>query len=370
MATQRHGATVPTRVDAVAYSRAMLIDALRTKLGDPDAPSFRLMGEDLALLTIDDIRAAVDHQIAAIPRELRDELLAEEAALAAEAHRWLTRYNRSLYGRIAGYLALGEKIEFRYPWPVVAILGLVQVIEGMDRARVYGLVGRGASLVGRGASHVERGVSRLGLSRLGPLASDAVGKLGALANDAIAKLDSFERLGDGSEDVLRRTNRGIFADSVPLVLRALRAEELLRAGRPEVARGLLEGAAAVLWDSDCTALCTAIAEGLVVSDEGERFGWLALTTISHFAREQAIFTHHIASKSRRKLPSAKAIPAPVIEGEKLLFKPFDLPQGFDFRDHDARVETFARAFVLSVTGSLREYKIAVAWVRNRFARAA
>src|SRR5690349_10297397 len=124
-----------------AYSRTMLIDALRARLGEPDAPSFRLMGEDLALLTADDVRHAVEDQLAQIPPALRAELLVEEADLAAESHRWLKKYNRSLYGRIAGYLELGERLAFRYPWPVVAILGIVQVLGGMDRARAYGLVG-------------------------------------------------------------------------------------------------------------------------------------------------------------------------------------------------------------------------------------
>jgi hypothetical protein len=319
----------------------MLIDALRARLGDPSAASFQLMGEDLSVLTVEDVRAAIDAQVAAIPEDLRAELLAEEAALAAESHRWLRKYNRSLYGRIAGYLALGERLAFRYPWPVVAILGIVQVLGGMDRARVYGLVGRAASRVGAFAA-------RLGVGSF--------------------ELDRYERLGDGSEDVLRRTNRGIFADSVPLVLRALRAEELFVAGKPELASGLLEGAAAVLWDRDCTALCTAIAEGLSLPEEDEQFRWLSLTTISHFAREQAIFTHHIASKSKRKLPAANSVPAPVVEGGKLVFKPFELPDGFDFRDHDTRVQEFARAFVMSVTGSLADYRVATAWVTDRFRR--
>jgi hypothetical protein len=349
----------------------MLIDALRARLGDPNAPSFRLMGEDLALLTADDVRDAVEDQLAAIPPGLRAELLVEEADLAAESHRWLKKYNRSLYGRIAGYLELGERVDFRYPWPVVAILGIVQVLGGMDRARAYGLVGRAASRVGAFASRASAFASRAGglashAGRLGAIAHDAVIRLDALATDTATKIDSFERLGDGSEDVLRRTNRGIFADSVPLVLRALRAEQLWREGKPEIAGGLLEGAAAVLWDRDCTALCTAITEGLVLEDEEEQFRWLALTTLSHFGREQQVFTHHIASKSRRKLPTAKAVPAPVVEGGRLLFRPFELPEGFDFRDHEARVEAFSRAFVMSVTGSPTDYRVATEWVLARF----
>ncbi|MFN0248899.1 MAG: hypothetical protein ACKV2T_18560 [Kofleriaceae bacterium] len=353
----------------------MLIDALRARLGDPAAPSFRLMGEDLALLTVEDVRVAAERQIAAIDPAIRDELLAEETALAAEAHRWLVKYNRSLYGRIAGYLALGERIEFRYPWPVVAILGIVQVLGGMNRARVYGLVGRAASRVARVTTRVgafaSQTTARVGAfashgGAFGAFAHDAVGRLDTMATGAAERLGGFERLGDGSEDVLRRTNRGIFADSVPLVLRALRAEALMRAGNPELARGLLDGAAAVLWDRDSMALCTAIAEGLILDDRAEQFGWLALTTISHFGREQQIFTHHIASTSRRKLPAATSVPAPVVEAGRLVWKPFALPQGFDFRDHEARVEAFAQAFVMSVTGSPEDYAVATAYVKNRF----
>jgi len=305
-----------------------LIDALRLRLGNPDASSFQLMGEDLQLLTLDDLRAAVAAQEAAIPDDLRADLLAEEAALAAESHRWLTRFNRSLYGRIAGYLALGTRMEFRYPWPVVAILGIVQVIGGMDRARVYGLAGRIASRLG---------------------------------------YDSYERLGDGSEDVLRRTNRGIFADSVPTVLRALRAIELHREDKDDLADALIAGHGALLWDGQSAALCRALVDGLLLADERARFRTLATVTERHFAREQAIFTHHIASRSRkRKLPVAKAIPAPRIERGKLAFRPFPLPPGFDFRDHDARVDVFGRAFVASVTGSLEDFQVATAWVVRKF----
>lgn len=306
----------------------MLIDALRARLGAPGASSFQLMGEDLQLVTIEDLRSAVAAHDAAIPDDLRADLLAEEAALAAESHRWLKKFNRSLYGRIAGYLALGQKIEFRYPWPIVAILGIVQVLGGMDRARVYGLAGRLASRLG---------------------------------------YPSYERLGDGSEDVLRRTNRGIFADSVPTVLRALRAIELRRDDRDDLADSLIEGRAAVLWDEESSQLCRAIVDGLQLTDERARFRAMAEVTHHHFAREQAIFTHHIASKNRtRKLPAAKAIPAPVIERGKLEFRSFALPTGFDFRDHDARVEAFARAFVTSVTGSIEDFQVATAWVKRKF----
>ena len=87
----------------------MLIDALRLRLGAPGASSFQLMGEDLQILTVEDLRSALAAHDAAIPDGLRAELLVEEATLAAEAHRWLKKFNRSLYGRIAGYLALGQR---------------------------------------------------------------------------------------------------------------------------------------------------------------------------------------------------------------------------------------------------------------------
>lgn len=298
-----------------------LIDQLRARLGNPHASSFMLMGEALQLLTMEDLRAAA--------RDVPPALAAEEAALGAEAYEWLRKYNRSLYGRIAGYWALGEKLQFRYPWPIVAILGIVQVIGGMDRARVYGLAGRVAARFG---------------------------------------FDDYEKLGDGSEDVLRRTNRGIFADSVPTVLRALRAEALIREGKRELADALIEGTGAVLWDEESRALCRSIVDGLLVEAEEPRFRALSATTLQHFSREQAIFTHHIGSRSKkRKLPPAKAVPAPVIERGTLRYKPFALPRGFDFRDHDARVQAFGRAFVTSVTGALSEYRVATDWVRRRYA---
>ena len=304
----------------------MLIDALRARLGDPHAPSFRLMGEDLQLLTVGDVHAALAVQATADPA-----VLAEEAALATEAHGWLRKYNRSMHGRVAGYVELGRRCAFRYPWPIVAILGIVQVMSGMDRARLYGLAGRVAS--------------RLGYK-------------------------FFEQLGDASEDILRRTNRGIFADSVPTVLRALRVAELRRAGNTAVADALADGAAALLWDDECARLCRAIADGLAITGDDAQFRALAATTLHHFDREQAIFSHHMSARSRsRKLPAAKAIPAPLVVRGKLVFKPFALPPGFDLRDHDARVAAFGQAFVTSVTGTLADYRVAREWVVARFGQA-
>jgi hypothetical protein len=299
----------------------MLVDALRDRLADPSAPSFRLMGEDLQLLTLEDIRRQ-------LPDKIDPELAAEERALAIDAHSWLRKYNRSLHGRVIGYVELGRRCEFRYPWPVVAILGIVQVMTGMDRARVYGLVGRLAARVG---------------------------------------YRFLEQLGDASEDILRRTNRGIFADSVPTVLRAIRAHALRREGKAELASALIEGQAALLWDGESALLCKRIADGLDITEPEAQFRALADTTVRHFDREQAIFTHHIASRNKsRKLPSAKTIPAPKVSKGKLMFEGYPLPPGFDLRDHGPRVEVFAEAFVHSVTRTRAEYGIARDYVLARF----
>jgi len=81
---------------------------------------------------------------------------------------------------------------------------------------------------------------------------------------------------------------------------------------------------------------------------------------------QAECEHAIGeSKSRRKLPEAKSVPAPVIARGKLAFETFALPAGFDLRDHAARVEAFGRAFVPSVTGSLAGYRGGPPWVAKR-----
>lgn len=315
-----------------------LIDALRSRLADPEAASFQLVGEDLHALTVDDLLAAATRLDAQIPDDLRADLLVEETSLARECHGWLTRYNRSLYGRIAGYVELGKRVDHQYPWPVIAVLGIVQVLGGMDRARLYGLAGRLAT--------------RLGYDRV-------------------------EKLGDGSEDVLRRTNRAIFADSVPMMLRALRAMQLYRDDRADLADAIVDGVAAVVWDAESSRLCRALVDGLRIPEPEARFRALAGVTARQFAREQAIFTHHLAGRSRRpgtsstgslasRLLGAKSVPAPVIEKGKLVFRPYALPPGFDFRDHATRVAVLERAFVRSVTGSLVDYQVATAWVTARF----
>jgi hypothetical protein len=302
-----------------------LLRALRARLNDAAAPSFRLANDDLIALTRADVFGDTGLDAAVV---------AEERALATTAHAWVTKHNRSLAARIAGYVALGDACAWLYPWPTVAILGLVQVSSGLARARLYGLAGMVAE--------------RLGRPRLA-------------------------RLGDVSEDVLRRTNRGIFADSVPTVLRALRARELARDGRGALADAVVRGDAALALDDESQALCRAIADGLAIGDARERFAALAATTLSHFGREQAIFTYQMGARAadagrRKPLGAVATLPAPAIVNGSLRFTAYPLPPGFDIRDHAPRVAVFGRAFVTSVTRSAQDYAIATAWVRARFGR--
>jgi hypothetical protein len=320
----------------------MLVDALRARLGDPRAASFQLMGEDLVVIGAAELRAAIAEHAAALdrlPPGLRDEVEREDAAVADEAHRWLRRHNRNVHGRIAGYLELGRRCRFDYPWPVVAILGICQVLTGMRRNRLYGLIGGVADRIG---------------------------------------WPVLERIAEGSDDVLRRTNRGIFADSVPTVLRALRADELRRAGRPDLAAALVD-VPAVLGDAESRALGRALADGLAIDDADRRFAALAALTLAHFAREQAVFTYQMGprraggSKLAARLVTITEVPAPVVERDRLgrrrvAFRPYRLPRGFDIHDHDARVRAFGDAFVSSITADVDDYRAAAAWVVARFGR--
>ena len=311
----------------------MLIDALRRRLDDPEAQSFQLLGEDLIALTGADLAEAARAWQAAlerVPAAQRARVDEELTALQREAHRFLRKYNRSVHARLAGYIEIGRRCRFAYPWPVVAILGIEQVMEGMRHNRVYGLVGEAAR--------------RLGWRALAQLT-------------------------DGSEDVLRRTNRGIFADSLPTVMLALRADALRRAGDAALAGALLDGPLPPTFDEECRALARALYDGLAIDDAPARFRTLSQLTVRHFAREQAIFTHQIGSPSSRPQPmllrrllAIRAVPAPIVDGGRVKLAPFALPSGFDMRDHGARVELFGRAFVDAITGSIADYRTAAAHV--------
>ncbi|HLU66994.1 MAG TPA: hypothetical protein VKZ63_12000 [Kofleriaceae bacterium] len=324
----------------------MLLDPLRRAPDAATAESFQLMGEDLVLVTGRDLLAAAERyadELGRVPAPLRERFEAEQRALAAEAHTWLRRYNRSVHTRLAGYLALGFRARFAYPWPVVAMLGICQVMGGFVRSRLYGLVGAAAG--------------RLRYARL-------------------------EELAEATDDVLRRTNRGIFADSVPTVLYALRAAELSAGGDP-LGRALLDGPLPPLFDEETRALADALVAGLAERDPARRFRALSALTRRHFAREQAIFTHHMGGARGGATPppvrgwlarmtGLRELPAPAVvrtrRGPRVEFRPYLLPVGFDMRDHDARVRELARAFVDPVTGSIDDYLTAVAYVARRFDR--
>jgi hypothetical protein len=321
----------------------MLVDALRKRLGSREAHSFQLMGEDLALLTGQDLQKAADdyqRDLERLAPAVRARFVEAQTAVQEDAHRFLRKYNRSVHTRIAGYVELGRRLDFQYPWPVVAILGIEQVLTGIKQNRVYGLVG----------AAVER-----------------------LWKPLI-------QLTEGTEDVLRRTNRGIFADSAPTVLLALAAVKARRAGDAALGDALLDGPLPPLMDEECRALARALADGLGLTDAEQRFRTLSELTLRHFGREQAIFTHHMGetrgggkgSGLLQRLVTVRAVPAPVIEhrgrAARVAMKPFSLPAGFDMRDHASRVEAFGRAFVTSVTGSLSDYRAAAAHVLRRFGR--
>jgi hypothetical protein len=317
----------------------MLIEALRARLGSRDVHSFQLMGEDLVAITGDDLRRAADEWQAAfacVPAALQPRFVAAQAAVQAEAHAFLRKYNKSVHTRVAGYLELGKRVEFLYPWPVVAILGIEQVREGIRQNRVYGLVGAALERVWH------------------PLV----------------------RLTELTEDVLRRTNRGIFADSTPTLLYALAALAARRAGDSELANALLDGPLPPFMDEECGVLARGLVDGLLLTDADARFTALAALTHRHFAREQAIFTHHLggdrkggAPRSRviARLTAVREVPAPVIEHGRVIQRPFALPAGFDMRDHAARVDAFGRAFVSSVTHSRADHDVATKYVISRYA---
>ena len=305
--------------------------------------SFQLMGEDLALALGSDLAAAgaeYEKELAKLPAPVRTRFVDEQRKLSREAHAFLRKYNRSVMTRLDGYLALGRRCDFEYPWPVVAMLGIVQVLTGLTRNRVYGLLGPT--------------VRQLGFRVL-------------------------EQLAEGTEDVLRRTNRGIFADSTPTVMLGIHAHALRTRGDRDLADALLTGPLPAMMDEESRALARGVCDGLGVPDRDERFRVLSALTLRHFGREQAIFSHHLGAQPARKesavikrLAALRAVPAPVIDhgwrGRRVVFRAYKLPAGFDIRDHDARVVEFGRAFVTSVTADRKDYDAAVRYVIDRFGR--
>lgn len=277
---------------------------------------------------------------------LQPAFMREQATAVAEAHRFSQRYNVSLGDRIRGYLELAERLDHQYPWPIVAILGLMEVRSSLTR---FGALTAGSPL----------------LARLG--------------------VDRFNRMADRTLDTLRRTNRGIFADSVPLVLYASHVRSLERGGQIELARALAQGPLPPLWDATQKAVLARLLAGLAEDDPERRFRMLAELTCDQFEREQRVFTHHLGGDrpAANKPPRQPArgpgawlqgwlappqVTAPQIEGpvgaRRLVFVPKPLPSDFDLRDHTARVELFSELFVRSVLGSRADYEAAIRWSKT------
>lgn len=322
-----------------------LTGALGTALGS-NAYSFQLMGEELALLDASALRSVADAWSERVQRQvppaLREAFYAAHGAILGEAHAWLRRYNHSLHSRIAGYVALGERLGFAYPWPVVAILGLHQVTRTLAQTSLMG----------------------------------AVTTWGERAIEAASRL---ARQMDRSADLMRRTNRSIFADSVPITLYAARCHELRERGRPELAAALLAAPGGLTFDDHGVDVARRLYALLGEPPSDERFDRLAALTLHQFDREQRIFTHHLllgsdpARESRAPRPPSRlaralgagSIHAPVVVSGELRFVRRPLPEGFQIRDHEARVAFFGDAFVRSVTRSTADYAAATRWVRER-----
>src|SRR5258706_9303877 len=112
----------------------MLVDVLRRRLAPEEVHSFQLMGEDLAILTASELGEAADaweRELDRVPAPVRPRFVEAQTTLQRESHRFLRKYNRSVHTRIAGYVELGRRVRFEYPWPVVAILGIEQVLSGI-----------------------------------------------------------------------------------------------------------------------------------------------------------------------------------------------------------------------------------------------
>ncbi|MBS1151789.1 MAG: hypothetical protein H6Q89_3487 [Myxococcaceae bacterium] len=312
-----------------------LCDALVRAMQAVDASSFRLGGDGLWLLTGADLRQAAreyDAALALLPPGLRERVVEEQEAFALVAHRWLARYNHSLEDRLRGYLAIGRALGFEYPWPVVAVLGILQVKGGVRRSEVIRLAG--------------------------------------------AAVPALGDVGDWMQDMFRRTNRAVFADSVPTALLALRCCSLRSRGDPELAEAMLSGPFLPAMDVETRKLARGLYDALGIACGDERFRALAELTERHFEREQAVFTAGMGSVRsgmgpawsalRQRFTRLSSILAPTAHRGKFRFSRYALPKDFDVRDHRARAEHFGRAFVVAITTSVEAYAVAVREVQRRF----
>ncbi|WP_106092728.1 hypothetical protein [Enhygromyxa salina] len=317
------------------------LDQIRERTASPHAASFQLMTEDGWLIGPDP--SALAAFTAGLPTSLATSVTTTQAQLQRNAHRWCTRFNTSMQARVRGYVALARACHYEYPWPVVAILGICAVVEGERRASVFGLLG------------------------------DAAARLGS---------DGLARMSDRSKDMLRRTNRAIFADSVPTVIYALRCHNLTIGGQPELAQALLDAPLPPLMDETSRQLMRGLCAALRLADGPARFDALSQLTLEHFEREQRILSFNLGVRELESAPSRRggsrrptllsrllntnSTNAPVIHRGRVRFEAQALPTGFDIKHHRARVDVFGRLYVSSVTGSQADYRVAVTHVEQEF----
>ncbi|MBX7101461.1 MAG: hypothetical protein K1X89_27345 [Myxococcaceae bacterium] len=310
--------------------------ALGKAMAEKDASSHQLSGEALWLLTGADLRRAADEyqaQLSALPPKVRARVEEEHERFAPLAHRWLERFNRSLETRLQGYAAMGSLLAWEYPWPVVAILGVLVVRDGMRRTEALRLIG--------------------------------------------SAVQPVMEVGDWMQDVLRRTNRGIFGDSIPTTLFAVRCHHLRLSGEAEVAQALLDGPLPPAMDEESRALMRGLYDALGLVEGEARFRALAELTFRHFDREQSVFTAQMGAKRSEvtappssflasQLTKLPFVDAPRIVKGKLRFGTYKLGFDFNVRDHAQRCERFGAAFVRAVTGTSDDYRAATAYVTERF----
>jgi hypothetical protein len=309
--------------------------ALRRAFEPADASSFRLSSDELWLVTGADLKKAADEYDQAMSKvkpDLRKRLVDEHVELATATWKWLRKFNVSMEERMAGYSALGRAFAWEYPWPAVAVFGTLAMRTGLRQSEALRLAG----------------------SAVRPVLE----------------------VGDWMQDVLRRTTRGVFADSIPAALWALRCHCLRQAGESMVADALLDGPLPPAMDDENLSVMRNLDATLKLENAEQRFSALTDMSMKQFDRDQAVFTGALGSMRNGRLPSwepwrvrftrMKKVEAPVIRGEKLVLEPFALPRDFEVRNHGQRTELFGQAFVSSITGSIKDFKVAVADVSKRF----
>ncbi|NUO53736.1 MAG: hypothetical protein HOV80_33225 [Polyangiaceae bacterium] len=318
----------------------MLIQQLRRVIADPTARSFRVVGDDFHGLTFADLKAAAaeyDDALRVVPSALRETVKSEHEAHAREVQLTLRASSRDVYQRVRGYLAVAQRTGFELVWPTVAALGISQILAGAGAYRLVSLLGEYAN---------------------------------ALGYDGVSELSA------AIDDMVRRANRSIYADSISTSLFALRCVALRRSGRSALADALLAGPPPLTMDEQSWRIVRSIDLAASIDDGKARFTELARIAFDEFEREQAALTYHLDGRLElrgapdwiQKRLRIQSVTLPVIEGGRLSFRKELLPDGFDLTDHRARVEGPGRAFFDAVTQSPEAFRATVAYVVRRFGR--